>query len=192
MTGFGHLPVAKSKGEPGFAGFWSLTVRADFHADWRTCMKTKTPGFLAMVVPEKKEGARFFFFTVRKPKPFKIQFRVFRFGTAMAGKTAKKNTQSNNTLHCNLGLSSVDLAPSGFWHCRLFPVSACASRETFCRRRGHRRVAVLRPIRELVGCQAAIDKMTNRRRRGRSVSASKSASSAASRHGAAATRAAKT
>ena len=31
---FGHLPVVNSKREPNFGNFPSLTVRADFDADW--------------------------------------------------------------------------------------------------------------------------------------------------------------
>ena len=32
---FGHLPVVNSRGEPNFAIFFQLTVRADFDAGWR-------------------------------------------------------------------------------------------------------------------------------------------------------------
>ena len=56
-------------------------------------MKTNVPNFLIMAVPEKKSG-----FSVFGPKTgsrYKNQNRTnfFRFGTAMAGQTAKKTSR---------------------------------------------------------------------------------------------------
>ena len=83
-------------------------------------MKTEISNFLAMVVPKRKMGFSVFCFLSENRKPLqKSKIIFFRFGTTMAGKTAKKHPESH------LGLISVDLTLSEEKLRRFLPVSAC-------------------------------------------------------------------
>jgi hypothetical protein len=83
-------------------------------------MKTEILNFFTMVAPKKKSGFLVFCFRSENRKPLqKIFFTKSRFGTTMAGKTAKKHPESH------LGLISVDLTLADKKVCRFFPGSAC-------------------------------------------------------------------
>ena len=71
---------------------------------------------------KKESWVSGFLFSVRKQKTVtkKYFFTKSRFGTTMAGKTAKKHPESH------LGLISVDLTLSGQKLCRFMSVSACS------------------------------------------------------------------
>ena len=83
-------------------------------------MKTEMSNFLTMAVPKRKMVFLFSVFGQKTENRYKN-----RFGTTMAGKTAKKHPESH------LGLISVDLTLAEQKPCRFLSVSACTAPKVY-------------------------------------------------------------